>query len=79
MPTLLIVNGIRFFFYSNENKEPIHVHVTKGSAAGKVWLEPITEVGYFNGFSKAEEKLILEIVELHIEEFKTKWNEHFSK
>lgn len=40
MPTLFIVNGFRFFFYSNESNKPAHLHVTKGNAAGKVWLEP---------------------------------------
>ena len=39
MPTLLLLNGFRFFFYSNENTEPIHVHVKKGDATGKIWLE----------------------------------------
>ncbi len=46
MPALLTFNGIRFFFYSNENNEPIHVHMTKGSAASKVWPEPVIEVAF---------------------------------
>lgn len=46
MPTLLIIKGIRFFFYSNENNEPIHIHVTKGSAAGKVWSETEIDIAY---------------------------------
>lgn len=29
MPTVLFVNGFRFFFYSNENNEPVHIHVLK--------------------------------------------------
>jgi len=36
MPTVLLINGFRFFFYSNENNEPIHIHVTKGNAEGKI-------------------------------------------
>lgn len=79
MPTLMTFNGIRFFFYSNENNEPIHVHMTKGSAVAKVWLEPVIEVVYITGFTKGEEKVILEMVELHSEAFKIKWNEHFKK
>jgi hypothetical protein len=79
MPTLLTINGVRFFFYSNENKEPVHVHVTKGNASGKIWLEPLIEIVYFDGFTKAEEKAIMEAILLNIEEFKIKWNEHFSK
>jgi hypothetical protein len=40
MPTIFIVNGFRFFFYSNENNEPAHVNVRKGGANGKIWLLP---------------------------------------
>ncbi len=46
MPTILRINGFRFFFYSNENDEPAHVHVEKGDAEGKIWLEPALEAVY---------------------------------
>ncbi len=42
MPTVLRLQGFRFFFYSNENDEPMHVHVEKAEAVGKIWLEPET-------------------------------------
>jgi hypothetical protein len=77
MPTLLVLNGFRFFFYSNENKEPVHVHVEKGDAIGKVWLEPLT-VHYFKGFTTREEREILSIVENYRTEFINKWNEYFA-
>src|SRR3989442_1801226 len=32
MPTLLRVEGFRFFFFSNEGQEPPHVHVSKAVA-----------------------------------------------
>ncbi len=79
MPTLLLINGLRFFFYSNESNEPIHIHVTKGSAAGKVWLEPEIEVAYIKGFTNSKERTIHEIIQSHVGEFKTKWYEYFSK
>ena len=79
MLTLLFVHGLRFFFYSNENNEPVHVHITKGNAAAKVWLEPIIQPAYLYGFTKSEEKLIGEIVEANHAAFKSKWYEHFSK
>jgi hypothetical protein len=79
MPTLLFLNGLRFFFYSNENDEPIHVHIIKGDAKGKVWLEPSIRVEYFIGFTNSEQKSILEAIHTHSENFKNKWNEHFSK
>jgi hypothetical protein len=70
MPTLLFFNGLRFFFYSNENNEPIHVHITKGEAEGKVWLSPTISVAFLNGFSNSEEKDILNVIEKHSETFK---------
>jgi hypothetical protein len=40
MPTILVQNGFHFKFYSNENHEPPHVHVIKGKAEAKWWLDP---------------------------------------
>lgn len=34
MPTLLKINGFKFFFYSNEH-EPKHIHVLKGEEFAK--------------------------------------------
>jgi hypothetical protein len=79
MPTLLRLNGFRFFFYSNENNEPIHVHVNKADANGKIWLEPSISVEYLIGFTKSEERQILAIVDANMDNFKNKWNEYFTQ
>jgi hypothetical protein len=79
MPTLLRLNGFRFFFYSNENNEPIHVHVNKADANGKIWLEPSISIEYLSGFTKSEEREILEIVDANVDNFKNKWNEYFTQ
>ena len=34
-------NGYRFFFWSGDRGEPPHVHVKKGAAEAKVWLDPV--------------------------------------
>ena len=39
MPTILLVMGWRFFFYSNEKNEPIHIHCRKGEKECKYWLD----------------------------------------
>ncbi len=52
MPTLLLQEGYRFFFFSNETQEPPHVHVRKSSGAAKIWLEPV-QIAYSFGFSPA--------------------------
>lgn len=78
MPTLLNEKGFRFFFYNNENDEPIHVHVKKGDAK-EIWLEPVLAIAWFHEFTNAEEKVIRQIAQNHTEFFKTKWNEYFNK
>ncbi len=35
MPTVLRVDGFRFFFYSNEGNEPAHIHVQKAEKYAK--------------------------------------------
>ncbi|SDG14479.1 protein of unknown function [Limimonas halophila] len=39
MPTVLREKGFRFYFYSHEPNEPPHVHVDKGGASAKFWLQ----------------------------------------
>ena len=73
MPTLLATQGFLFFFYRNETGEPAHVHV------GKIWLEPQLQMVYLNGFTKSEEKRILQIVEMNATMFKAKWYEYVQK
>ena len=38
MPTILFIAGWRFFFYSNEINEPIHIHVQKAEREAKYWI-----------------------------------------
>lgn len=78
MPTIFIKNGFRFFFYSADSKEPIHVHVEYGGGTAKFWLHPLRLV-HDEGLKTPELKqagfLIVENIEL-IEE---RWNEYFGK
>ena len=78
MPTIFILDGFRFFFYSGDENEPIHVHVEKGDGIAKVWLEPNLEPQYFVNFKAKEVKRILQLCEEHAEFLKDKWNEYFS-
>ncbi len=79
MPTILLKEGFRFFFYSSEGNEPIHIHVSKADATGQIWLNPEAEIGYLHNFTINKKKRITEIVALNSEYFKIKWNEHFKK
>jgi len=79
MPTVLIVRGYRFFFWSNENDEPMHVHVEKGGSEGKIWLMPRIRVAYIHGFTMKEQKVIIDIVAQNILTLKQKWDEYFTQ
>ncbi|WP_083919124.1 DUF4160 domain-containing protein [Hydrogenovibrio halophilus] len=45
MPTVLRIGPFRFFFYSNENAEPPHIHVQRDKALAKFWLNPVQYAG----------------------------------
>jgi hypothetical protein len=77
MPTLLLIQGFRFSFYSNEGAEPAHVHVTKGAANGKIWLEPAATIAYLHNFTNSEIRSIEAIITAHTDDFKNKWYEFF--
>lgn len=79
MPTVLNEDGFRFFFYSSEGNEPAHIHIEKGDAVGKIWLEPTLERAYLHGFTKQEEKKLFSIVEKSMDDFKRSWHEYFNK
>jgi hypothetical protein len=79
MPTVLRIDGYRFFFYSNENNEPAHIHVEKGNAEGKVWLEPSISVAYFKGFSSREQNEIINISRKNLLVFVQNWYGYFGK
>lgn len=42
MPTTLRTGSYRFHFYSDEGKEPPHIHVEYGASECKFWLSPIS-------------------------------------
>ena len=78
MPTVLLVNGFRFFFFSADGKDPIHVHVKKEDGDGKIWIMPELRTAYLLDFSLQEEKQIMEIVVENKNLIIEKWNEHFN-
>lgn len=75
MPTIFIIFGLRFFFYSNDH-EPIHVHVRSGDAEAKFKIEPI-ELIENKGLKNREISLAESIIEENIEIIKERWNEYF--
>ena len=76
MPTLLIAQGLRFFFFSNEGNEPPHVHVEQGDAVAKFWLAPV-HLDYAHRMKPQVVKRARILTEQHAIEFLEKWREHF--
>ena len=77
MPTVLRVGRYRFFFFSNENNEPAHIHVKAESDQAKFWLEPISLASNY-GFRAHELNEIERIVKEHKDELMEAWNERAS-
>jgi len=74
MPTVLRVDGYRFFFYSDEGHEPPHVHVTGGGKSAKFWLDEV-ELARSTGYTVTELNAIWHIVRDRRTFLKEKWDE----
>ena len=76
MPTVLRIDGHRFFFYSNEGFEPVHIHVETGNKAAKFWLSPVA-LAYSHGYNSGELKKVRQIVIDHADTFVGAWHDYF--
>jgi hypothetical protein len=74
-PTIARIGPYRFFFYSNEENEPAHVHVQDGRKLAKVWLQEC-DLASSRGFAAHELARIHALVVEHRVEFLEAWNEH---
>ena len=84
MPQVFVILGYIVYFWSNENDEPIHVHVCKGSPqkdATKVWITedgPVLEHNK-SKIPKKDLKRILAWIAMNDKLIIKKWQFHFSK
>ncbi len=76
MPEVFRKEGYVFFFYSNENREPIHVHVRRAGGSAKFWMEPV-ELDFASGLKTAEITRAEQLVIEHAELIRSKWHEAF--
>jgi hypothetical protein len=76
MPTVLRIGPYRFFFYSNENNEPPHIHVENGEKVTKYWLETV-ELASSHGFRSHELTQVRALVIEHRDRFLEAWHEYF--
>jgi len=82
MPTILLVQGWRLFFYLNEGNEPMHIHARKAESQCKFWLRAdiyeIEEAWSYNltpRLRREVRKIIFDHFDLIVEE----WNKHFQR
>jgi len=76
MPTVAVLNGYRFFFYSLEGSEPPHIHIERGPSVAKYWLSPV-ELAGSRGFRSHELTRLRMLVIEHRHTFLEAWHAHF--
>lgn len=77
-PTIFKVDGLRFFFFSREERR-IHVHVQAATGEAKFWLSPKVEVAENHGLSLRLLNKAVRLVEEHEDEIRSAWQEHFGR
>ena len=76
MPTIIYIDGFRFFFYSNEHL-PKHVHIEEGEKTAKFNIEFVELVKSYR-LNASELKQIRNLVEENKELLIQKWDEFFT-
>ncbi|SMP86261.1 protein of unknown function [Epsilonproteobacteria bacterium SCGC AD-308-P11] len=76
MPTILKIDGFRFFFFSNEHS-PEHIHIEKGDTYARIELESLKVTDSYNLDSKDLKKLVA-LVKKNKEKLQGDWNEYFT-
>jgi hypothetical protein len=76
MPTVKNISGpYRFFFFSFDCNEPIHIHVQHDRNICKFWLEPVSLCSS-HGFSPHELNKITKLIREKMGIILEAWNEH---
>ena len=74
MPEVFRAEGYVFFFYANENNEPIHVHVRRAGGFAKFWIEPVL-LDHSEGMKTQELARAEQLIVEHLDEIRRRWNE----
>lgn len=75
MPTAARIGPYRFFFYSRDCEEPIHIHVEREDKEAKFWVDPV-RLERPGGFRSGELRRIERLVIAYRESLIQKWHEH---
>jgi hypothetical protein len=76
VPSLLIWNGYRFYFFSSEGSEPAHVHIDKSGRTAKFWLLPVALASNVKFKDNEINELERKVCE-HQKIFLKAWHEYF--
>ncbi len=83
VPSLFRIGGYLVFFWSNENGEPIHVHIARGKPGPnttKIWLTRSGQCIVANNDSRIPQSDLNELLDVISAQFFLicrKWQEHF--
>jgi hypothetical protein len=77
LPTILKIDGYRFFFFSDEHN-PQHIHIEKADAYARVELDTLEVTDRYNLNSK-ELKKLLKLVSQNKSKLQGAWNEYFKQ
>lgn len=76
MPTILFAYGWRFFFYSNERNEPIHIHCSKTDKEIKYWIDIINydiKEAFSYNIKPADRRIVRKIIFDNFDYIVTEW------
>jgi hypothetical protein len=75
VPEIFRYHGYRFFFFSCEAEEPIHVHIESAEKYAKFWLDPIL-LAESHGYLSRQLREIRELIQENEDKSRRKWDEH---
>ncbi len=81
MPVVFRYKGYRFLFFSNEGDplEPMHIHVRKGEAIAKIWLDPEPGIANSYGLNSSELNELLMVAIRNIDKIRSCWDDHLNQ
>lgn len=77
MPTALLKDPYRFFFYAGDRDEPPHIHIERDACKVKFWLDPVLYDRSI-GFSRTEINRIFGLVQENRELLLRSWDEYLN-
>ena len=76
VPTVMRAGPYRFFVWTNEPREPAHVHVESGDGHAKFWLDPVS-LADADGYNPREIARIRRLVEANRIVLREGWRDIF--